>query len=151
MEKTLTINFSTNAMFVNYSEELERYHKCPLHVGEATYEERAKKISDQIKWIKGFKKFAIGFDTIDWYECCDGYDVPYWICSENGRRVKKDYIHFNDIPKDWQVNYSLQLEIPSSIRGLNKFFEALKLDLNEDELKQIREAIKNKRSCTIDL
>jgi hypothetical protein len=151
MEKTLSVSFSANAMFIQYEVELNGHHKDILSVNETMYEEQAKKIADKIKWIKGFKRFSLGFGTIDWYESCNNFDVPYFVCSENGKRVKKDYITFNDIPKDWTVNYCLMMEIPSSIRGLNKFFEALKLDLTEEELKEIRKALKNKKSCTIDL
>ena len=145
--KRLNVSFSTNAMHINYEVELDGFHKNRLSVNEKIYEEKAKEISDQIKWIKGFNRFSLGFGTIDWYERCDSYAMPYFACSENGKRVKKDYIYFNDVPKDWTVNYCLIIETPSSMRGINKFFEALNLKLDEKQLNKIRKALKEQKYC----
>lgn len=151
MEKRLNISFSANAMFITYEKELDEFHKGHISVYENGYEEKAKEIANQVKWIKGFKEFSLGFGTIDWYESCDGFNVPFWTCSENGKRVKKDYIYYNDIPKDWTEGYTLTIEIPSSIRGINKFFEALNLNLNEKQINSIRKALKDKKYISIDL
>jgi len=155
MEKSLDVCFSTNTMVISYEKELDYFHKGIINVNEKAYETEAKEIADQIKWIKGFKSFAIGFGQIDWYERCNNFDVPYFICSENGRRVKKGYNSYNDIPKDWTVCYSLTMEIPSSIRGLNKFFEALKNTLRvyitDKQINEIKKAIKNKKYLNIEM
>jgi len=149
--KILNVSFSTNVMHINYEVELYSVRKNRLSVNETKYEEKAKEISNQVKWIKGFNRFSLSFGEIDWYESCDRYAVPYFTCSENGKRVKKDYIYFNDVPKGWTVNYCLIIETPSSMRGINKFFKVLKLNLNEKQLNKIRKALKEQKYCSIEL
>lgn len=138
-------------LMVRYSVEMNGYHKDRLKVKEDTWEYITKKIADQVKWIKGFINFVLGFDHIDWYESCNEYEVPYFSCSTEGKRLKKGYNTYNDIPKDWTTEYVLKMEIPSSIKGLNKFFEALNLVFTNAQLNDIKKALKSQKPLRISL
>lgn len=151
MEKQLAFSFYKGILSVRYSVELAGYHKNKLSVKEDKYEGIAKTIADQIKWIKGFKSFTLGFDHIDWYESCNEYDIPYFCCKTDGKRLKKAYTSYNDIPKDWTAEYVLNMEAPSSIKGLNKFFEALNLTFDNKQLDYIKTALKEQKPLRINL
>lgn len=150
--KNLEVYFQKNTMVIHYTKELEDLHKSKLNVDEIKFGQQAKEIAEQVKWIKGFKKCSIGFGQIDWYDSCNEYDVPAFICSlDNKRKVETRYWSCNDIPKGWTICYTLRLDIPSSLRGVNKFFKALKISVSDKHLNEIKKAIKLNKAYTIEM
>jgi len=153
MAKDLIIYyFGKDKMDVSVAtEEPDTFHKNQISVNEPKIMKMATEISDQVKYIKGFKNFAITFGMIDWYENCNGYEVPSFGCTDENKNIQKKYSTYNDIPKDWTRVISLTMEIPISIKGLNKFFTALRLNLSQPQINQIKKSIKERKPLRIEL
>lgn len=141
--KKLTMHINGNELSISFEKEMDSYHKSSLDISKKQLDnlkDQAKDMLRQVKGVKGFKKFSMGYGTIDWYESCRQYEVPY-IYNEEGR-IKVGYQEHYDIPKDWTFGYSVRMDLPDTVRGINKVIEAFGYSLSNVEMGKVREIMK---------
>jgi hypothetical protein len=149
--KKLSLNFYNDTMSINYSKELSEFHKSRLHVNEKKYKDMATNIAKSLRYLKAFKRFALGFGHIDWYDNCNSYNVPYFVCTNENKRLQNQEDECYTIPKDWTLCISATFATPCTIGPINKFLEAIGLRVSDELLKQIRKALKDNKSFDYEL
>jgi hypothetical protein len=144
----LILNFGSNGAVIYCVKELNAWKEI-ISPDEKRLKEDCIKYARDLKYVKGFKSFVIDFDSIDYYDHHNSYEIPK--AKYISRTAKIEYVTFWDVPKAWEKSYNLNLEDITNIRPLKKFIEVMGLNINEKQLNKFRKAIKERTYCNIEL
>lgn len=149
-DSMLKISYDKDIMVIHYIRQLNNSYRSKLKINTSTFRKKAEDIAKAVKNIKGFRKFSIGFSRLDWIKDCEGYEVPNFICSlGNKKKVIPGSWTCKCIPEQWEVCYTLRLDIPTSMHGINKFIKATKMNISDEKIKDIKNTIKLKQNRVI--
>ena len=106
--------------------------KSLLKINEKNTEERFTKILNMVNKLPKFNELSLNYNEVDYFDNSD-------------KGMKKTILSYQEhgcIPNNWSESFSLSLDNPKTIKPIEMFLNEFGIVLNNQQIKDIRKAIK---------
>ena len=89
-----------------------------------------------------FNELSLNYNEVDYFDNSDKYQTPYLKYDKGMKKTILSYQEHGCIPNNWSESFSLSLDNPKTIKPIEMFLNEFGIVLNNQQIKDIRKAIK---------